>query len=187
MANPPEPDTTGRGCLLRSLKNRVRRQQHTVMHKQDQNHDSADCGLSPETVTETMTHPDGPGAKPGCRRGFEHADSVPSKTYDRQPPQTSERRPLPECTHRWFGREPSRGTLFFHMTPAQSPESDQHGVRSTMPTYPDTSESRPRSGDSHASPATSEVPQIGNELAARRNANLFTGAGFTCPEFTWLD
>lgn len=79
------------------------------------------------------------------------------------------------------------GALFFYMVPAQSPESDQHSVRSTMPTKPDISETRPRSGDSRASPAISEVLQIVNELAARRNANLFTGSEFTCPEFTWLD
>ncbi len=48
-----------------------------------------------------------------------------------------------------------------------------------MPTKPDISETRPRSGDSRASPAISEVLQIVNELAARRNANLFKGRSLT--------
>ena len=45
-----------------------------------------------------------------------------------------------------------------------------------------TPEPRPRNGDAHASPAIPEIQQIGRELSALRNADLFTD-----PDFTWLN
>ena len=47
---------------------------------------------------------------------------------------------------------------------------------------PVSPEPQPHRGDAHASPAIPEVLQIGNELSALRNADLFTD-----PDFTWLD
>ena len=55
-------------------------------------------------------------------------------------------------------------------------------VRSPMSTEPAAPEPRPTSGDAHASPAIPEILQIGRELSALRNADLFTD-----PDFTWLD
>ena len=51
-----------------------------------------------------------------------------------------------------------------------------------MAADPDSPEPRPRRGDAHASPAIPEILQIGRELSALRNADLFTD-----PDFTWLD
>ena len=55
-------------------------------------------------------------------------------------------------------------------------------ARSPMSAEPSAPEPRPRNGDAHASPAIPEILQIGRELSAQRNADLFTD-----PDFTWLD